>query len=166
MERFFKARSCLSILVILAIMLFSVLEHEQSKFMFNYSPKENNITIVSPPLVRLYASDDTIAETNRCNQHLTNAIMEELREFWLSDFENRIIKSKESSTYHFVYHDVTFLFLCRVIRWNSDRQRNIDRLFTSIGMEWHCSKLFHVFTHIFVRISNGDCHFPLLSYMR
>ena len=56
----------------------TMLEVEQTKLMFNSSPKENNLTIVSPPLVRLYISTDTIAEINRPNQLLTNAIMKEL----------------------------------------------------------------------------------------
>ena len=132
---------------------------------FSSSPKENNLTIVSPPLVRLYISNDTIAERGSGNQHKTNTMMKELREFWLSDFENRLIKSKEFSTYHFVHHDLTFLHIWCVIRWNSDIQRTIDSLFTTTVMEWHCSELFRGSLHISVHISNGDCQFPLLSYM-
>ena len=40
----------------------AVLEDEQSMLMFNSSPQENNLTMLSPPLVRLYNFNDTIAE--------------------------------------------------------------------------------------------------------
>ena len=76
-----KASSRLSILVISVMMLFfTVLEVEQNMLRYNYSPKENNLTIVSPPLRRLYNFNDTITEINRCNQNKPNAIMKELPE--------------------------------------------------------------------------------------
>ena len=58
----------------------TVLEVEQTNLMFNYPLKENNLTMVPQYLGRLYTSDDTIAEINRCNQNKPNVIMKELRE--------------------------------------------------------------------------------------
>ena len=73
--------------------------------------------------------------------------------------------NKEFRIYRCIYHNVQFLHLWCVIRWNSDRQRAIDRHFNEIVMKLHCSELSRVSPHISVHISNGDCQFPLLPYM-
>ena len=58
----------------------TVLDVEQTKLRFNYSPKEKQLTMVPQPLGRLYNSNDTIAEKGTVNQHKINTMMNEFRD--------------------------------------------------------------------------------------